>query len=117
MQFGLDRLTSDDRLNEKLLDWHQLLDRLKPLEEKYLLKEAGEDFVYSKLFISSDGSTVAQKEAMTHANPEFVEFKRDLAFVRAEYLDCKRRLELKIKAFEAEYLVLKVEAEAIKKHR
>lgn len=112
MQFA-----SDHRLNEKLSDWHDLLDRLKPLEEKFLSLEGEEESLYGRIFLAYTEGTIAQREALVHSSVRFMEFKRDLAKTKAEYLDCKRRLELKIKAFEAEYLTMKVEAEAIKKHR
>jgi len=112
------KFASDSRLNEKLVDWHALLERLKPLEERYLLLEAELDSMSARAFVRYDGAkTVKERECNAELDAELIRFKRHLATTRAEYLDMKRQLELKVKAFEAEYLTMKVEAEAIRKIR
>lgn len=105
----------DSRLEERLIKWHDQLKLLKQVEEKYFLLEASEDSFFSEIYLKAEGKTVSEKEAVTHNNPKWIEFKKGLAAAQSQYNHEKRLLELKIKSYESEYLDLKLSGEYIRR--
>lgn len=105
----------DKVLHEKLKKWHSQIEKIKPIEARYLSLEGQEKVFLAKLITLIDGKSYAERESKALASDDWKDFKEGLAAAKAEYLDAKRVLELKIKAYEAEYITFKVEAEAIKR--
>lgn len=106
----------DPQVKQALKSWHNQIDKLRAIEEKYFHLEASEKSFYSSLFLVSKGKTVADKEAGVYSSLEWKQFVDGLAAARSEYLYEKRQLELRIKAFDAAYLSSKQEHDAIRKN-
>lgn len=106
----------DYRLKSRLEKWHEAIDDLEKIEENFFVIEATEEALEGRLLLLSEGKNNELRMAVVHNNPDWLNFKLGQAIVKANYLKLKRELELKIKAYEAEYLEVKTESEAIKKH-
>jgi hypothetical protein len=105
----------DKTLHDKLTGWHKQIETLRPLELQYLQLEGQEKALLARLTIAADGRSHAEREAKALASEDWAKFQHGLAVAKAQYLDARRILDLKVKAYEAEYLTFKVEAEAIKR--
>jgi hypothetical protein len=105
----------DERLSHRLNKWHEAIDKLSESEKEFLSLEANEKPMFSKLFLESQGKTVAEREAHTYTCGEWRKFQLGLVEAKVNYLAHKRELELKQAAFNAEYLQCKVEGEAIQR--
>lgn len=105
----------DVQLKRTLHAWHDQIEKLRQVEEKYLQIAASEKTMYSQLFLKAEGKTVADKEASVYTSKDWVDFARGFAAAKVEYNFCRRELDLKQKAFDAAYLSCKQEHEAIKK--
>lgn len=109
------RFETDHRLRERLDDWEKHLRVLKEIEEQFLTLQASEKSYFGELFISVFGKSVAEREHQVYASTSWKQFSKGLSIAHSKYNHEKRLLELKIKAYEAEYLTMKLEAEAIRK--
>jgi hypothetical protein len=85
------------------------------VESLFFQLEASEKTFYASLYLQQEG-TIPEKEAKVFASKEWSDFKKGLSDQKSVYLREKRLLELKMKAYEAEYQTYKVESEAIRKH-
>lgn len=106
----------DSRLQQRLDKWHKQIQTLKEMDEMNCLLESSEKTLEGKIFLSVEGKNNDIRFAKVHTHQDWIDFQAGKAAQRARYLETKRLLEIKIKAYEAEYLTLKVQAEAIKKH-
>ena len=104
----------DHRLSQRLNDWHQHIEKLEKVEREFLHLESSEDPIWSSLFLETSGN-VAEREAKTYVNTTWREFSDRLIEAKVQYSKAKRELDLKISAFQAEYLNSKNENEAILK--
>jgi hypothetical protein len=109
------RFEQSSPITERLYKWHDQINVLRSIEEKFFILEASEKTFFSELYLEADGKNVAEKEAKVYASYKWKEFAKGLAISKSMYNHEKRTLELKIKAYEAEYLNAKLEAEAIRK--
>ena len=105
----------DSQLQDRLKKWHDHIEILEVIEEDYLILESQEKTVEGDLYITTTG-TVDERKSEVYSSEVYKEFKRSLATKKAQYNKAKRLLELKIKAYEAEYATYKREMEAIRKH-
>lgn len=105
----------DSRLQIRLEKWNKYLERMKAIEEAYLQLEASEKSFFSELFLKQEGP-IAEKNAKVYASNEWKSFERGLAHAKSEYNHSKRAVELRAKAFDAEYLTFKLDNELIRKH-
>lgn len=105
----------DYRLAERLKAWHEQIDRLKAIHEKYLLLEASQKAMEGKAFLSSEGQNVKEKEARAHINKDLIDFKKGLALAEAEYLHQRRLLDLRHNEYLAEHVTFKIENDGIKR--
>lgn len=106
----------DSRLQERLGKWHKQIDTVKDIEDQYFAYEATEKSLESDLFLVAEGSSIQERMSKVHSSSEWKDFKKKHAELKTEYNSARRQLELKIKAYEAEYLTMKLEAEAVQKH-
>ena len=106
----------DSLLKERLESWYDQIKKIAEIEKKYLLLEGTEKSLAGQLFLQSEGKNVAEREARAMSSTDWVNFKKGWAEAKSEYNNEKRILELKIKAYEAEYITLKRESEAIRKN-
>lgn len=104
----------DQKLKERLKSWANHLESLKEIELTYLSLKASSESYYSKIYLNQSG-TQKDKEAKTLIDPDWVMVSEGLVASESAYLDARRRLDLKIKAYEAEYMTYKHEMEFIKK--
>lgn len=105
----------DSRLEERLIKWHEQIEVLEHAEREYLAALAEEKTIEGSIYLVTSGKTVDERKSQTYSSKEWGEFKADLANKEVSYRRERRLLELKIKAYEAEYLEYKLENEAIKK--
>jgi hypothetical protein len=105
----------DQRLQERLMLWHEHLEVLRKAERVFLELEAHEDVLFSQLFLAFHEGSVEERKARARASQDWQDFTKGMVEAKARYLDEKRKLELKVKAYEAEYLTLKTDAEAMKR--
>lgn len=105
----------DSRLEEKLrkIDSHIVI--LRELEGDYFQLEASEKPTLAKIILNMQGTSHAQKENAALASQDWIDFSNGLAESHAIYLQAKRRYELLLKAFDAEYLSLKTDSQAIRR--
>lgn len=102
-----------DRL--KKIEEH--IDALRIIEHRFLTLQAHEKVLYAKLYLGAQGSNVEERKCRVHSSQDWVDFVDGLAEVESAYLEAKRRMELKFKAMDAEYLEVKTDAQAIIKFR
>lgn len=107
----------DPRLHDKLTRWHEQIVTVGKTERDFLLLEANEKPLYSKLFLDAHGKTIAEKEALVYSSSDWLSFSNGLAEAKAATNHEKRVLELKQAAYQAEYLGSKTEDTAISRIR
>jgi|SRR3990167_73768 len=105
----------DDQLDDRLRKWHAQIDVLKEVEENYFLIEANEKALEGALFLKADGKNIEERKAIAYSTEDWITYAKSLASLKAKYNNERRILELKIKAYEAEYLQFKIENETIRK--
>jgi hypothetical protein len=105
----------DDRLQARLIEWRKQADKLHEVEQEYLQLEASEKPLFAHLYLQADGKTVIERESIAYDSNDWVKFKDGLATSKAVVNHERRLLEIKQKAFDAEYLALKTEASYIKR--
>lgn len=109
----------DSRLDERLRKWDEQIEVVSKIEEKFFVMEGTEKSLEGQLYLSApmQYKTIDDKRSWAYHNDDWRDFKKTLAEMRAQYNKERRILDLRIKAYEAEYLTFKVEAEIIHKGR
>lgn len=102
----------DKKLHRQLSLIQNRIDELKEAEEVFLNLEASKKAQFAVLYLKTKG-TVAERDALVHSSADWKAFSTGLVQAEVEYNSKKRRLELQMKAFDAEYLTFKVENNAI----
>lgn len=102
----------DDKLRGRLLKIENQIKTLRNAEEKFLNLDASKKSIYAMLYLNTKG-TVAERDAIVHNSDAWKEFSSGLVQAEVNFNAEKRKLELQMKAFDAEYLTYKVEAGAI----
>lgn len=105
----------DQRLHERLTKWHVQIGKVRDADAVYLELEASEKSFYSELFLAAEGKSIAEKEAKAYACQEWKNYSAGLAQARSRFNHEKRILDLHQKAFDAEYLTYKIEADGVRK--
>jgi hypothetical protein len=82
----------------------------------YLLKEAERKHFEASQIAQAEGKSHAEKTVNAQATPEWVSFQRELARLENAYEFEKLRYDILDKAFTAEYLSMKLDAETIKRN-
>ena len=106
----------DLRLQKRLLKWHEALEVLDAAELEFLLLNANEKSLWGELYLQSEGKNVEEKKSYTASLDDWRNFEKGLAISKSRFNSLKRRLELTIKSYEAEYQTYKREDDAIKRH-
>ena len=101
----------DCKLEERLRRWHEQIEKIEPIEKRYLELSANQKPLLSRLFLTGNG-TQKEREATAYINPEWKIFSDGLVEAEISFNKEIRLLELKKKSFEAEYLTYKIENEA-----
>lgn len=105
----------DDKLNQRLQSWYRQVEKITNVEQRYFELDAQEKSLYSQLFLKAEAKTVAEKEALAYASEDWINYKKGLAELKSGYNREKRILDVRQKAYEAEYLTYKIEADAVKR--
>lgn len=105
----------DSRLRKRLEKVETQIDLLRDVERRFLEFSAHEKVLYSKLYLSMKGANVEERKAKVYSSDDWFNFVNAFSEMEAEYLEAKRRYELKLKAYDAEHLSFKNELPAIKR--
>lgn len=105
----------DSGLKERLSLIDKQIEKLFHVEREFFLLEGSEKSFLASLTIKSLESSHAAKQNEALASAEWESFSDGMASHKSEYLREKRKLELLIKAFDAEYLTYKVENRVIQR--
>ena len=100
-------------LQKRLEAIYAIISDLKKSEEEYFLLEAHKDVLFSGLFKKSASGSVADKEAQVYDSEDWHVFSQSLAKAHAAYNEMRRKYELRMKAFDAEYLSVKIDGQII----
>lgn len=77
--------------------------------------DGAKDHLLAVLISKSEATSHAAKEVIAKATPEWESFRKNLATAEAAFHRERHLLDLKLKAFDAEFLSLKLESPAIKR--
>jgi len=105
----------DAILGERLNKIAKQIKALRDLEEGFFRLEAHEKVLFGSLFSKVEGKSIEDRKAAVHSSKPWADFTLGLSIAHAEYLEAKRTYELKLKAFDAEYLTFKIEEQAIRR--
>lgn len=105
----------DTRLREQLNKVDEHIKKLFDVELMFLQLDGSKKALQAQLTLKSLGKSHAERETKALASDDWENFCFELSNQEAQYNREKRRYELLLKAFDAEYLTMKVEAPAIKR--
>lgn len=105
----------DRRLFDRLKKIEEQIDVLRDVEYNYLTLEAHEKVLFAKIYSNISRGSIEDRKQAVYSDQAWINFSRGLAASQSEYLEQKRRYELKIKAYDAEHLTYKNELPAIKR--
>lgn len=103
----------DSILEKRLSSIAKQIEILEKVEKDFLTLDAHKDVLYSEMFRKSMGKTQADKESAVYDSEVWITFSKCLAEQHASFNKERRNYELKLKAFDAEYLTYKVNNQAI----
>jgi hypothetical protein len=105
----------DSRLQERITNIESQLEALHEAEHKYLLLEANSKFISSQLFLSAEGKSVAEREAIAYSSKKWIEFSLGQVEAEANFHHERRKYDVALKAYDGEHLSFKNEYQAIKR--
>jgi len=104
-----------ESLREKLQNWHDHIDAIKSVDHDALELTASEKTMFGQIYLGVEGKNREEREAKVHTHVDWINFQKGLVEAKVALNHSKRRLELLQKAFDAEYLTVKIEGDAIKR--
>lgn len=107
----------DKRLYGRLSKIEKQIELLKIAEETYLTLEANKEILRAQLFLRAEGKSIAEKEALVFSSKDWIDFSKGLVKAETERNHEKRRYEMRLKAFDAEYTTYKIEAQGISRQQ
>lgn len=116
MKFPAAPQQTDSILEDRLAEWHRQIDVLSGVEKELFLLEAQEKSKEAELYLNAQGKNIEEKKAVVYNSKIWREFAFELATAKAAYYRERRILEHKIKEYEAAYLTMKIEGDAIRKY-
>lgn len=105
----------DRELANRLNNLNAQNEKLTEARGAYLLKEAERKHFEASQIVTADGKSMAEKTVNAQATPEWASFQRELARLETQFEFEKLRYEILDRAFNAEYLSMKMDAGEIKK--
>lgn len=105
----------DRELATRLNNLNTQNEMLKSARLAYLLKEAERKHFEAQLIASAEGKSNAEKTINAQATKDWAEFQQELAVLQNAFEFEKLRYDILDKAFQAEYLSAKLDAETIKR--
>jgi len=106
----------DPQCAKRLAAWHEHIDALEKVEDKYLVLKASEKNMFAAILLRMEGSTVSEREAKVRVSDEWRAFSEGFVVAHVAFLKSKRQLDLKIKAYELFYHRYKMEGNAVRQH-
>lgn len=107
----------DQALGKRLEKIEEQIGVVYDAEENYLTLEAAEEHIKANLIAKSGGTSQAARQTSAEATQEWAEFSKTLAVAKAIFHREKHTLDLKTKAFDAEYITFKIENQAITRQK
>jgi hypothetical protein len=105
----------DSRLRERLEKIADHSNQMFHVEHEFFHLDASEKAMLAILTIQQPGKSHAEKQNLALASDGWRDFVAGHSLKKAEYNRERRRHELLLKAFDAEYLTMKVESPVIKR--
>lgn len=105
----------DSRLKDQLEKIDEHIKRLFHVEHEFLTLDGNKKAMLAALTISSSGKSHAEREANALASSDWKNFVSGHSLKEAEYNRERRRYELLLKAFDAEYSTMKIESQVIRR--
>lgn len=105
----------DSRLEIQLSKIDDHIKNLFQIEHEFLLLDGNKKAVLAALTIQAEGKSFAERESKALSSVDWKVFATGHALKEAEYNRDKRRYELLLKAFDAEYQTFKIEHSMIKR--
>lgn len=105
----------DKLLEERLFKISDQIEVLKKVELLFFHFSAHEKVLFASLFSKAKGKSIEDRKSEVYKNDEWIDFSKALSVSNADYLEERRKYELKLKAFDAAYLTYKIENMAIKR--
>lgn len=106
----------DSKLRDRLIRISKQIDSLTIAEEAFLNLKVSRDPSFALLYLKTEGS-VRERECEVHRTTEWRAFLQALVTAEVGYQKEKRLLDLQFKALDCEYLSLKIDTQAIQKHK
>jgi hypothetical protein len=108
-------LGQESRLKKALSRIDKQIERLFLVEHQFLELDGNKKALLAALTIKALGKSHAEREANALASEDWKAFLRGHTQKEAEYNQERRRYELLLKNFDAEYIEYKIESSAIKR--
>lgn len=105
----------DRELANRLNNLHTQNETLHKARSAYLLKEAERKHYEASLIMQAQGKSHAERENLARASQEWVAFARELAQLEAAFEYEKLKYDILDKAYLAEHLTAKLDADTIKR--
>lgn len=105
----------DSRLKEQLDKLDEHIKRLFHVEHEFLTLDGNKKAVLAALTIYAQGKSHAERESNALASSDWKNFITGHSLKEAEYNRERRRYELLLKAFDAEYSTMKIESQVIRR--
>ncbi len=103
----------DQRLRERLDQLEEHIRTLFKVEKEFLFLDGSKKSLLAEITRKSQGKSHAEREGEAYASEDWKNFAAGLSAKEAEWNREKRRYELLMKAFDAEYTTLKIEGNVI----
>ncbi len=105
----------DSRLDQRLKKWSDQIEVLAKVEQDFYTLEASESALEGKLFIEAEGRNIEEKKARAHTSEAWGTFTAGFVEAKVKYNRERRVLELRQKAYEAEYRTFCIENDIIQR--
>lgn len=107
----------DSRLKARLIKISAQIEMLYKVESAFLTIDGAKDHQLAVLMASAppSASSEAARASWAKATPEWITFRKTLAQSEAAFHREKHRLELCLKAYDAEHLSFKIEESSIRR--
>lgn len=105
----------DSRLKEQLAKIDAHIKKLFYVEHEFLELDGNKKAMLASLTMFANGKSFVEREALALASKDWADFIKAHSMKEAEYNRERRRYELLLKAFDAEYSTMKIESQVIRR--
>jgi hypothetical protein len=107
----------DRELATRLNNLNEQNEKLSEARGNYLLKEVERKHFEARMITAAAGKSHAERTTAAQATQEWLTFQQELAGLEAEFEFQKLRYDILDKAYLAEYLSAKLDADTIKRQK